>query len=121
VTSPRAGTVNVAGAGAVPLSQVLRWAGRVRLPLPGRAVRAVLRDVVDLGDEDERFLMYGRVVDTTVLTEEVGLRCRHPTATALREAVAAAPALPRVGIAALGAVEAALRSRSSEPTTTVTR
>ena len=84
----RPGVVNVAGDGVVTLSQVLRRAGAVRVPVPHRAVGlvgAVVRNsgVLDVTAEDARYLNYGRVVDTTRLHGEFGFAPRYSTADAV--------------------------------------
>lgn len=84
----RPGVVNVAGAGVVTLSQVLRRAGAVQVPVPRRAlglVGTLVRNsgVLDVTAEDARYLNYGRVVDTTRLRTEFGFTPRYPTAEAV--------------------------------------
>lgn len=83
----RAGVFNVAGDGILLLSQAIRRAGRVPLPvaptvialLAGFARRSGL---VDFSPEQIAFLNYGRVVDTTRLQNEFGYRPSHTTAEA---------------------------------------
>jgi len=86
------GPVNVAGAGVLALSQVIRRTGRVALPVPapaagvvGRIVRQVGR--IDLSPDPTRFVNFGRVVDTTRLRTEFGYVPRFSTAEALAEFV----------------------------------
>ncbi len=94
VRTPVRGPVNVAGPGTVSLSRMLRKLGRPALPLAGPlfkpAVRAVgsLAGLPDLSDDVVRYLRYGRGVELTRLTEEVGFTPRHTTLQAI-EAVAA--------------------------------
>lgn len=93
----RPGTFNVAGAGVLLLSQVLRRAGRLRLPVPGPAVAAVGRLVGNpaaAGVCDQAgFLDFGRAVDTTRLRTRFGFTPRHSTATALTSMFGPAPAV----------------------------
>ena len=75
-----AGVFNVAGDGALPLSLVLRRAGRLRLPVPAPAISlvgALVRNsgALEVSAEQASFLNYGRVVDTTRLKERFGY---HP-------------------------------------------
>ncbi len=86
------GTFNIAGDGVMTLSQAVRRAGRVSLPLPQPAapwVGQVLRrlGVADFSPEQIRFLSYGRVVDTTLMTEVLGFRPRYTTREAFDDFV----------------------------------
>lgn len=73
------GVINVAGDGAVMLSQAARMAGRLTAPIP-----PVLSGVVgqvfgrtglaDFSAEQMRFLSYGRVMDTARMGGALGLR-----------------------------------------------
>ena len=70
------GPVNVAAPGVLYLSQAIRLAGRVPVPLP-RALAGVVggvvgRSGVDVTPDQLALLQYGRVADTTRLTEEIG-------------------------------------------------
>ncbi len=87
------GAYNVAGEGVLLLSQAIRRAGRVSVPVPSPAVSvvgAVLRrsGVVDFSPEQLRFLQFGRGVDTTRLTREFGYRPTYTTASAYDDFVA---------------------------------
>jgi UDP-glucose 4-epimerase len=85
--SDRPGTVNVAGAGVLLLSQVLRRVGRLRLPVPGPALAAAGRLVGNAATigvcNQAGFLDFGRVVDTTRLRTTFGYTPRFTTAQAL--------------------------------------
>ena len=79
-TTDRPGVFNVAGRGTLVLSQAIRRAGRIQLPVPGPAVdwvgRLVRRSgMVDFSPSQMQFLNFGRVVDTTKLETEFPL---HP-------------------------------------------
>ena len=87
------GTFNIAGAGVVTLSQAIHRAGRVSLPLPppaapwvGLALRRL--GVADFSSEQLRFLTYGRVVDTTRMTDVLGFTPRYTTREAFDDFVA---------------------------------
>jgi UDP-glucose 4-epimerase len=115
-TSPRPGVVNVAGDGVVLLSQALRRSGRIRVPVPGRALGiagAVLRNsgVGDVTAEDARYLNFGRVVDTTRLRTEFGFTPRYSTADALESYLRGAPPRPRVALAAVSVGSRLLQAR----------
>jgi UDP-glucose 4-epimerase len=84
------GVFNVAADGVLLLSQAIRRAGRVPVPLPGFAVGPLGRIVrstrlIDFSPVELRFLNFGRVVDTTVLREEFGYTPRFTTAEALAD------------------------------------
>jgi UDP-glucose 4-epimerase len=84
------GAVNVAGAGVLALSQVIRRVGRVALPVPAPAagvVGRVMRQVgrIDISLDPTRFVNFGRVVDTTRLRVEFGYEPRFTTGQALAE------------------------------------
>ena len=107
-----AGVLNVAADGVVTLSQAVRRAGRLRLPVPALAVSAVgalVRNsgVVEFTAEQTAFLNYGRVVDTTRLRERFGYRPRYDTVAALESYVDGIARLPRF---AAGVLEAAQRA-----------
>lgn len=74
-----AGTYNVAAPGVLYLSQCIRLAGRVPVPVPrplAGLVGGLLRrqGQVDFTPEQLRFLQFGRVIDTTRLVEDFGHR-----------------------------------------------
>ncbi|MFD0969759.1 NAD-dependent epimerase/dehydratase family protein [Plantactinospora endophytica] len=92
VVEEHAGTFNVAGPGVLALSQAIRRAGRVALPVvePGLSGAAGLARVFGFGryglDQVDLFV-HGRVVDTTRLTSEYGFTPRS-TAAAFDEFIA---------------------------------
>jgi UDP-glucose 4-epimerase len=84
----RPGVVNVAGDGVLTLAQLLRRAGRLRVPVPAPAVGlagAIVRNsgVVEFTAEESRYLNFGRVVDTTRLRTAFGFTPRFTTAEAV--------------------------------------
>jgi UDP-glucose 4-epimerase len=90
----RHGTYNVGGAGVLLLSQALRRAGRVALPVPAPGVSMVGQlfrraGLADFSPEQLRFLEHGRVVDTTRLTERFGFTPAWSTRAAFDDFVAA--------------------------------
>jgi UDP-glucose 4-epimerase len=81
VVEDHPGTFNVAGAGVLLLSQAVRRAGRVALPLPEgtlSSVAAVARNlgVGQIGLDQIDLFVHGRVVDTTRLVKEFGFTPR---------------------------------------------
>ncbi|MDT4891363.1 MAG: UDP-glucose 4-epimerase [Pseudonocardiales bacterium] len=110
-TGRDAGVMNVAADGVVLLSQAVRRAGRLRLPVPSMAIAAVgtiLRNsgLPEVSAEQPAFLNYGRVVDTARLRSRFGYVPAHSTDQALESYLATIPRLPRL---ATGSVTAAQR------------
>jgi UDP-glucose 4-epimerase len=86
VSRPAPGPVNVAGAGSISLSRLLRMAGTAPLPvLPPlfpAAIRAGRRlGLAQLPPEAVPWLRYGLTVDSTRLIEEIGYRPRSTVDT----------------------------------------
>ncbi len=88
------GTVNVAGAGVVPLSQVLRILGRPGIAVPaglvpylGRAIAS--RGLADLSGEMIRLLTYGRALDTSAAAALLGFSPRWTSLAAVEDLAAA--------------------------------
>lgn len=84
------GVYNVAGQGVVLLSQALRLMGRpavpIVLPLVAPIAGALRRlGVVDFATDQLRFLLYGRVADTTRLHRLFGYAPRYSTREALQD------------------------------------
>jgi UDP-glucose 4-epimerase len=83
------GVFNVGGDGVIMLSQAIRRAGRVPLPMPRAAIGPATRLVrgTELSPELARFLNYGRVIDTTRLKTAFGYTPRWTTADAFDDYV----------------------------------
>ena len=86
------GVFNVGGNGVLMLSQAVRRAGRIALPIPQPAVPLVGRlarrtRLVDFSPEQMRLLNFGRVVDTTRLRTEFGFTPRWTTVQAFDDFV----------------------------------
>lgn len=95
------GTYNVGGDGVLLLSQAIRRAGRLSIPILPPAVTAVgqvLRraGLVDFSPEQMRFLEHGRAVDITALRTVFGYEPTRTTLQAFDDFVAArvAPVVP---------------------------
>ena len=104
------GVFNVAADGVLMLSQAIRRAGGVQLPVPPLAVRPVGRflrgaRIVDYSPEQMRFLNFGRVVDTTRLKEQFGFAPRWTTVQAFDDYVRGRALRPVLGQGRLEAVE----------------
>jgi UDP-glucose 4-epimerase len=94
VRRPVRGPVNVAAAGTIGLTRMVRMSGRPTLPIPspffGSATGAAKRvGLFDLSTDFQRLLRYGRGVDTHRLTGEVGFRPRFTTVEAVEDWLAA--------------------------------
>jgi UDP-glucose 4-epimerase len=86
------GTFNVAADGVMMLSQAIRRAGRIALPVPGPAVGPVSRifrgaRLVDFSPEQMRLLNFGRVVDNGRLRTQFGFEPRWTTIQAFDDYV----------------------------------
>ncbi|PMR60584.1 NAD-dependent dehydratase [Verrucosispora sp. ts21] len=111
VTEDHPGTYNVAGPGVLALSQAIRRAGRLAVPMlePGLSGAAALARTMGLGRyglDQVDLLVHGRVVDTTRLEREFGftprstaaafddfIRAHHGRSVVTREQLAAAEQL----------------------------
>jgi UDP-glucose 4-epimerase len=113
VTGDHPGTYNVAGAGVLALSQAIRRAGRVAVPVlePGLSVTAgFLRNLGRSGyglDQVDLFV-HGRVVDTTKLISEYGFTPRS-TPEAFDDFIAAHAGGAVLGRDRLAAAERTIR------------
>ncbi|MCP2165998.1 NAD-dependent epimerase/dehydratase family protein [Goodfellowiella coeruleoviolacea] len=104
------GTYNVGADGVLMLSQAIRRAGRIALPVPPVAVPAVARLVrsaglVDFPPDQLRFLHFGRIVDTTLLKQEFGFTPRWTTQQAFDDYVTGRGLRPLVDPDRVSAVE----------------
>jgi UDP-glucose 4-epimerase len=88
------GTVNIAGDGIITLSQAIRRAGRLTVPvlmpftsLVGGLVRSA--GLADFSPEQVQFLAFGRGVDTTRMREQLGFEPTYTTAEAFNDYVRA--------------------------------
>jgi UDP-glucose 4-epimerase len=76
IDNPRPGTFNVAAAGQMYLSRVLRLGRRIPQPLPGRTFDGALRGLARFGVRSPEhlrgLLKHGRVTDTTRMREDLG-------------------------------------------------
>jgi UDP-glucose 4-epimerase len=86
------GVFNVGGSGVLMLSQAIRRAGRLSMPVPSAAVSPVSRlfrsaRLVDFSPEQMRFLNFGRVVDASRLRERFGFVPRWTTQQAFDDFV----------------------------------
>ncbi len=88
----RAGTFNIGADGILMMSQAIRRAGRLQLPVTTLGVRAVdsLRKATagtELNRDQLDYLSYGRVMDTTRMRTELGFEPKWTTVEAFDEFV----------------------------------
>jgi UDP-glucose 4-epimerase len=104
------GVFNVAADGVLLLSQAIRRAGRVPLPVPtvavgplGRLLRSAR--LFDFSPEQMRLLNFGRVVDNTRLREQFGFTPRWTTTQAFDDYVRGRALSPVLDPARFAAIE----------------
>jgi UDP-glucose 4-epimerase len=107
------GVYNAGGDGVLMLSQAIRRAGRVPLPMLRSAIPAITKlfggsRVVDSSADQLQYLNYGRVVDTTRLKTVFGFVPRWTTAEAFDDYVAGSGLRPLLD-APLAGLERRLR------------
>lgn len=110
-TTDRPGTFNAAGDGALMLSQAIRRAGKIAIPVPAPAVsfvgRAVRRSgMVDFSPEQMQFLNFGRVVSNERLKSEFGYTPAYSTSDAFDTMLSGRPVTPVINPDLIGSVEA---------------
>lgn len=86
------GVFNVGGSGVLMLSQAIRRAGRVAMPIPRSMVSPATSffrgaNLAAFSAEQMRFFRYGRVLDTTKLRERFGFHPRWTTEQAFDDFV----------------------------------
>jgi UDP-glucose 4-epimerase len=117
--SHRPGVVNVAADGVLTLAQILRKAGRIRVPVPVPALAAagaIVRNsgVVEITAEESKYLNFGRVVDTTRLHTEFGYRPRYSTAAAVDSFLEVLRPGPRALLTGVGVASRMLAARRDQ-------
>lgn len=83
----KAGTFNIGADGILMLSQAIRRAGRIPVPVPGFGVWALdslrrANHYTELNREQFAYLSYGRVMDTTRMRVELGYQPKWTTVEA---------------------------------------
>jgi UDP-glucose 4-epimerase len=96
------GVFNVAADGVLLLSQAIRRAGRIPVPVPSPAVGPVSRvfrsaRLVDFSPEQMRLLNFGRVVDNSRLKRQFGFTPRWTTGQAFDDFVRGRALRPVLG------------------------
>jgi len=88
----KAGTFNIGADGIIMLSQAIRRAGRLPLPVPGVGVWALdslrrANHYTEITRDQFDYLSYGRVMDTTRMRAELGYQPKWTTAEAFDDYV----------------------------------
>jgi UDP-glucose 4-epimerase len=107
------GVFNAGGEGVLLLSQAIRRAGRIALPVPSGAVPSVGRffrsaRLVDFSPDQMRFLNWGRVVDSGLLKREFGFTPRWTTRQAFDDYVSGRGLRPLIAPERVEAIERGL-------------
>jgi UDP-glucose 4-epimerase len=105
------GVYNVGGDGVLTLSQAIRRAGRIGVPVPRSAMPTAARVLpgVDFSADQIQFLNYGRVVDTTRLKRDFGFSPRWSTRQAFDDYVHGRGLRPVIDAARLTDLENRIR------------
>jgi UDP-glucose 4-epimerase len=92
VMAGKAGTFNIGGSGVIMLSQAIRRAGRVPVPVPGFGLWALdylrrANHYTEINREQLDYMSYGRVMDTTRMRTELAYHPKWTTAEAFDDYV----------------------------------
>jgi UDP-glucose 4-epimerase len=92
VMAGKAGTFNIGASGIIMLSQAIRRAGRVSVPVPGFGLWALdslrrANHYTEINREQLDYLSYGRVMDTTRMRTELEYHPKWTTAEAFDDYV----------------------------------
>ncbi|MGW5387836.1 NAD-dependent epimerase/dehydratase family protein [Nocardia sp. NPDC003963] len=110
VRSGPGGTFNVAGDGALSLSQAVRRSGRVAMPVPWSLFHTVGRTLMnpvmrDFSSEQLDYFLFGCGLDTTRMRGELGFEPRWTTVQAFDDFIGGAASRPVVDPAWIDAAE----------------
>ncbi len=106
----KAGTFNIGADGIIMLSQAIRRAGRIPVPVPGFGVWALdsLRRAnryTEITRDQFNYLSYGRVMDTTRMRAELGYQPKWTTAEAFDDYVRGRGLTPIIDPHRVGSLE----------------
>ncbi|BDH55616.1 NAD-dependent epimerase/dehydratase family protein [Tsukamurella sp. PLM1] len=110
VVAGRPGTYNIAGDGAISMSQAIRLAGRVPLPVIGPAFGPAVAAIRGRGrghfDKVQlAYLSFGNAFDTTRMRNELGFEPRFSTRQAMEDVARQGPVEPTIGVDSIRGVE----------------
>ncbi|MGI9589521.1 MAG: NAD-dependent epimerase/dehydratase family protein [Dietzia maris] len=114
------GTYNIAADGILTLTQAIRRAGHIPLPVMPQTFKLAARllssqGLRDIGPSQLRYLRYGRTMDTTRMRTRFGFTPRYTTEEALHAYLVDSGAEPLVTRAALERKTAKIASRLPGP------
>ncbi|MDF0531712.1 NAD-dependent epimerase/dehydratase family protein [Tsukamurella sp. 8F] len=126
VVAGRPGTFNVAGDGAISMSQAIRIAGRIELPVLrpalGLTVSAIRGRASFSGPRAHlAYLTFGNAFDTSRTMAELGFVPRYSTRAAMEDATRRAPMEPTISVDSITAVEQRVVSLARRLATVGTR
>jgi UDP-glucose 4-epimerase len=106
----RAGTFNIGASGVMMMSQAIRRSGRVPLPMPRTALAAFdsfrrATAHIELDREQLNYLSYGRVMDTTRMSKDLGYQPKWTTLQAFDDYVSGRGLTPIIDPGWVGSVE----------------
>ncbi len=106
----KAGTFNIGAGGIIMLSQAIRRAGRIPLPVPGFGVWALdslrrANHYTEITRDQFNYLSYGRVMDTTRMRSELGYQPKWTTAEAFDDYVRGRGLTPIIDRHRVGSLE----------------
>ncbi|MFD4365898.1 SDR family oxidoreductase [Rhodococcus sp. NPDC058521] len=115
-----AGTFNVAGDGAMMMSQAIRRAGRIEMPMPGPLFRGAGRAIMgpimrSYTAEQLEYFRFGCGLDTTRMRSELGFEPRWTTMQAMDDFIKAAGLTDIVKKEWIDSAESALLSLAGAP------
>lgn len=114
------GTYNIAGDGILTLTQAIRRAGHIPLPVMPQTFKLAARllssqGLRDIGASQLRYLRYGRTMDTTRMRTEFGFTPRYTTEEALHAYLVDSGAEPLITRATLERKTAMIAKRLPGP------
>ncbi|MFW0788631.1 NAD-dependent epimerase/dehydratase family protein [Gordonia sp. CPCC 205333] len=115
----KAGTFNIAGDGVISLSQAIRRAGHIELPVPKgllAPVSAALQDVrsVKLRSSQTDWLTHGRVLDTTRMRCELGFAPKYTTSATVDDFIERGAGKPVIAPGTWNEIERSLVSAAHQ-------
>ncbi|WP_081585905.1 NAD-dependent epimerase/dehydratase family protein [Tsukamurella sp. 1534] len=110
VVAGRPGTYNIAGDGAISMSQAIRLTGRIPLPVVratfGPAAAAIRGRAGSRSDKVQLdYLSHGNAFDTTRMRGDLGFSPRFSTREAMVDVARHGPTEPTIGVESITAVE----------------
>ncbi|CAM5351087.1 NAD-dependent epimerase/dehydratase OS=Tsukamurella paurometabola (strain ATCC 8368 / DSM /CCUG 35730 / CIP 100753 / JCM 10117 / KCTC 9821 / NBRC 16120/ NCIMB 702349 / NCTC 13040) OX=521096 GN=Tpau_0663 PE=4 SV=1 [Tsukamurella paurometabola] len=110
VVAGRPGTYNIAGDGAIAMSQAIRLAGRVPIPVLRSTFGPTVAAIRGRGGATDNrvqldFLSFGNAFDTARMRDELGFTPKFTTREAMEDITRQGPIEPTIGVDSILAVE----------------